>query len=151
MNRTGWGGFILVLGMSVAYAQQERGDRPAKPAEQFQALLKESQDAPAELSKAKTAEERRQVAARLGTLPLRFVELAEKNPQDPVALEALIQAVTLVNGTIFPAGGKDSPGERALALLVRDHVRATGSARSASRSLSASIGATRRSCARSFG
>src|SRR5262249_57959834 len=107
MNRTGWGGFILVLGMSVAYAQQERGDRPTKPAEQFQALLKESQDAPEDLSKAKTAEARRQVAARLGTLPLRFVELAEKNPKDPVVLEALIQVVSLVNGTAFPTGGKD--------------------------------------------
>jgi len=123
MHQIGTGTFILVLGMSVAQAQDERRDKSGTPAEQYQALLKESQDAPEDLPKAKTAEERRRAAARLGSLPLRFVELAEKNPRDPVALDALIQAVTLVNGTAFPTGGKDSPGERALALLARDHVR----------------------------
>src|SRR5262249_54951435 len=123
MHQVAWGGFLLVLGISMAKAQEERGDRPATPAEQYQALLKESRDAPDELSKARTDEERRRAAARLGSLPLRFVELAENNPRDPVALDALIQAVALVNGTAFPTGGKDSPGERALAILVRDHVR----------------------------
>src|SRR5262249_12992054 len=55
--------------------------------------------------------------------PLRFLELAEGNPKDPVAVEALIQAVVMVNSTAFPAGGKDSPGSRALALLQHDHVK----------------------------
>src|SRR5262245_22439736 len=123
MLKTLWAGFILVLGIWVAQAQEERREKPATPAEQYQTLLKESQKASEDLSKAKTAEERRQVVARLGTLPLRFLELAEKNPKDPVALEALIQTVTLVNSTAFPAGGRRSPGERALALLVRDHVQ----------------------------
>src|SRR5262249_56505227 len=45
------------------------------------------------------------------------------NPTDPVALEALLQTVALVNSTAFPEGGKDTPGDRALALLVRDQVR----------------------------
>jgi hypothetical protein len=51
------------------------------------------------------------------------VELAEKHPNDPVAVDALLQALSLVNGTSFPPGGKESPGERAMALLLRDHVR----------------------------
>src|SRR5262245_18402306 len=123
MHQIGTGTFILVLGMSWAKSQDKRRDKSGTPAEQYQALLKESQDAPEDLPKAKTAEERRRVAARLGSLPLRFVKLAEKNPQDPVAFDALIQTVTLVNGTAFPTGGKDSPGERALAILVRDHVK----------------------------
>jgi hypothetical protein len=119
----GGAAFILVLGMSVAQAQDEHPDVPATPAEQYRALLTESRNASEDLANAKTAEERRQVAARLGTLPRRFLELAEKNPQDPVAPEALVQTVTLVNGTAFPTGGKDSPGERALALLAREHVQ----------------------------
>src|SRR5262249_2218467 len=71
----------------------------------------------------RTAEERKQVVTRLQTLPRRFLELAEKHPNDPVAVEALIQTVAVVNSTAFPAGGKDSPGHKALTILLRDHVR----------------------------
>ena len=64
------------------------------------------------------------------------MKLAEKNPKDPIALEALLQVVRVVNAvdsliqvawemnkTAFPAGGKDNSGGRAVALLLRDHVR----------------------------
>ena len=122
------GALLLVLGLPVA-AQDKGGGKPATAEEQYQALLKESQDLPEDLSKAKTPEERRKVVARLQTLPLRFLELAEKYPNDPVALEALIQTVAAVNGTAFPAGGKDSPGEKALAILQRDHVKSDKLAR----------------------
>ncbi len=114
---------VLMLGMAVVAADDKGQSKLPAPAEQYQALLKERQDLPDELSKAKTDEERKKVLERLGRLPLRFLELAEQNPKDPVALEALIQTVALVNGTAFPAGGKDSPGSRALALLLRDHVK----------------------------
>src|SRR5262249_4294271 len=80
-------------------------------------------DLPEALAKAKTEEERKQLRERLGKLPLAFLELAEQHPKDPVAVEALIQTVTLTNGSIFPAVGKDSPGTRALAILARDHAR----------------------------
>jgi hypothetical protein len=116
------GGLVLVLGLPVAAQDKGRG-KPAKPEEQYRALLRESQDLPEDLSKAQTPEERKKVVARLQTLPLRFLELAEKHPKDPVALEALIQVVAAVNGTAFPAGGKDSPGEKALTILLRDHVQ----------------------------
>jgi hypothetical protein len=58
-------------------------------------------------------------------LAQQFVELAEKNPRDPVALDALIQAVWQVNTTPWPVEvvGPDCAGARALALLQRDHVR----------------------------
>src|SRR5262249_23636784 len=59
---------------------------------------------------------------RLASLPRRFLELAEKNPKDPVAVEALTQTIALAHGSAFPTIGKDTPGDRALALLVRDHV-----------------------------
>ena len=117
------GTIVLVLGVSVALAAHEPQDMPVTPARQYQSLLKEREQLPDELSKAKTAEERTKLRERLLSLPLRFLKLAEKNPKDPVALKALIQTVALVNSTAFPATGKDTPGDRALALLRRDHVR----------------------------
>jgi hypothetical protein len=123
MNRIVKGTLVLVLGTSLALASEDRPDKPATPAEQYQALLKELKNAPEALAKAKSDEDRKTAAARLRKLPLSFLELAEKYPKDPVALEALIQTVVLVNGTAFPAGGNDSPGYRALALLRRDHVQ----------------------------
>ncbi len=122
MNRIVGGTLVLVLSLPVA-AGDKGGGKPAMPAEQYRALLKENQEMPEDLAKAKTAEERKKVVARLQTLPLRFLELAEKHPKDPVALEALIQTVAAVNSTAFPAGDKGSPGYKALALLLRDHVK----------------------------
>ncbi len=119
----GMGAFLLLLCMSVALAEDELQDEPATPAERYQSLLEERDRLPEELSKARTAEEREKLQASLASLPLRFLELAETNPEDPVALDALIQTVALVNSTAFPEGGQDTPGDRALALLQRDHLQ----------------------------
>jgi hypothetical protein len=113
---------VSLVGLTVA-AGDERQDKSASPAEQYEALVKEQENVPEDLAKATSDDDRKKVLARLRTLPLRFLELAEKNPHDPVAPEALIQTVAIVNGTAFPAGGKESPGSKALAILERDHVR----------------------------
>ena len=113
------GVFILLLCLSVAPAQ----DKAATPAAQYEALLKERQDGQDDLLKASTPEERKEIQARMATVPLRLLALAEENPKDPIAVEVLIKTFTSANGTAFPTGGKDAPGERALALLQRDHVR----------------------------
>ena len=102
---------------------EEAEGKSVTPAQQYEELLKEQQNVPYDLAKATTEDDRKKVVARLQSLPLRFLELAEKHPQDAVALDALIQMVLIVNSTAFPAGGKDSPGSRALAILERDHVR----------------------------
>ena len=44
MNRIGEGFLVLVLGLSLMAAEVQGQDRPATPAEQYKALLKESQD-----------------------------------------------------------------------------------------------------------
>jgi hypothetical protein len=115
--------FVVALFASVALAQDEHRGKPTTPAEQYKLLLTERKDLSKDLSTAKNADERKKVAVRRESLPLRFLELAEKNPTDPVALEALIQTISMENGTAFPAGGKGSPGQRALAVMLRDHVR----------------------------
>ena len=123
MHRITAGILILLLGMSVVAADEQAQGHPATPAQQYQALLKEENDLPDELSKAKNDEERKKLLARLGSLPLRFLEFAEQHRSDPVAVDALTRTVALANGSIFPAVGKDSPGSRALAILQRDHVK----------------------------
>jgi hypothetical protein len=53
------------------------------------------------------------------------VELAEKHPNDPIALDALMQAVWLVNTVPWPVEmvGEDPARPRAFELLQRDHIR----------------------------
>jgi hypothetical protein len=95
-------------------------DKPATPAEQFRELVKEYQATVQEYSKAraaaKTAEER-QEAAKLVPKPAefapKFLEIAEKNPKDPAALDALMWVVS--NGRGLPAS------QKALRTLLADH------------------------------
>ena len=112
MGRIVGGILVLVLGLSVAAAEDSK-DKPATPAEQYKGLLKEYQDARADLAKAKTDEERKKIVERRDKLPPRFLELAENNPKDPIAADALIEMVW------FGMPGRD----RAIVLLQRDHVR----------------------------
>jgi hypothetical protein len=97
----------------------------ATPAEQYRAILEDYQKAAS--GGDGTDEGRRKLIARLDrlrpTLAERFLDLAERHPTDPVAVDALTHAIWMVNHSSFPAGGKDSPGARAMALLLRDHLR----------------------------
>jgi hypothetical protein len=102
-------------------------DPPATPAEQYQSLLKACEIGSP--GKVLSDEER---TAWIGhaykvrnEVALRFVELAEKHPADPIALDALTQAVWQVNTTPWPVEivGKNDAVARAVALLQRDHVQ----------------------------
>jgi hypothetical protein len=114
---------VLVLSLSMAVTQ----DRPGAPAEQYKALLKEAGEAGQADWRATTDEERKQAAARMLPLPLKLLELAEKNPHEPWTLDALTHVITmeywLDNYSSYPGWGKDSRQARAIAILLRDHVR----------------------------
>ncbi len=97
------GALALLVGTPALWAQETPKDRspPAKStplAEQFQSLLKEFQKAEQEFTKAyrdaKTNDEREKVVKdkypALQKFPGRFLELAQKNPKDPVAVDALV-------------------------------------------------------------
>jgi hypothetical protein len=126
MYRMVVGILVLLFGLSVA-AGDERRDKPATPAEQYKAILKEFNEAAHSLHKATTDEERKKAAERVDPLSGRLLELAEKNAKDPIALDALVQILTqelwLENNTSHPGRGKDSPQVKALAQLLRDHVK----------------------------
>jgi hypothetical protein len=126
MNRVLPAILVFVFVVLPAFAADD-GPKSATPVEQYQALLKEFHDAAHGLYKATTDEEREKVAARVDKLPARLLELAEKNSGDPLALDALVQVVNqeiwLENNTSHPGHGKDSPQRRAIAILLRDHIR----------------------------
>jgi len=58
-------------------------------------------------------------------LGAKLLELAEKYPNDPIALEALTQAVWQVNNTPWPVElvGEDTARPRAFELIQRNHIR----------------------------
>ena len=127
MQRIVEGILILLLGMAVS-AGAKGHDKPPTPPEQYQALAKEFQEAAnAFYLKATTDEDRVEPQARIVKLSPRFLELAEKYPKDPIALDALLQVVVqelwLMGNTTYPGRGKDNLEARAIAILLRDHVQ----------------------------
>jgi hypothetical protein len=114
-------------------------DKPASPSEQYKAILKESQDRSTAAHKEFVAsapqggmpsdERRMEFVGRAYRIKYeqapKLVALAEKYPKDPIALDALIEAVWQVNGVPWPVEivGRDEARPRAFALLERDHLR----------------------------
>src|SRR5262249_30393844 len=122
MRRTVCTTLALALSLSTAVGQ----DRPASPAEQFQALKKESDRASSAGRPLTDAERMKfvgQAYKRRYEFAVKFLALAEKYPDDPVALDALMQAVWQVNGTPWPVAmvGEDPARPRAFELILRDH------------------------------
>ncbi len=122
---------ILNTGVRVAVAQDEPTgsptDDPATPLEQYRALLKEYQNTSS--SGVLSDEERLNFVGRVfrlrNKIALKFVELAETNPADPIAVDALIRAVWQVNTTPWPVEivGQNDASIKAFALLQRDHIQ----------------------------
>lgn len=127
MNRIGGGIVVLGLGLSAVAAGPKGSDQPATPAEQYEALLKDFGRASSGV--VRSDEERMKFVGHTfklrNGLARKFVELAEKYPKDPVAVDALLQAVWQVNTVPWPVElvGRDDARSRAFALLERDHLR----------------------------
>jgi len=125
MNRIVSGMVVVVLALAgLVAAAQDQGT----PADQYKALLKEFHAASqAHFQSTTTDGERTQIVARVDSVTSRCLELIEKNPGDPIALEALTQVVTLEywlnNHTSHPGWGKASRQARAIELLLRDHLQ----------------------------
>jgi hypothetical protein len=132
-------GGVLALAIGLSSTEVRAQDRPATPAEQYKAILKETQDLQDAAHKAfvasapkdaRPSDERRMAfvgrayGIKYEQAP-KLVALAEKYPDDPIALTALTEAVWQVNGTPWPVEmvGRDEARPRAFALLRRDHIR----------------------------
>jgi CubicO group peptidase (beta-lactamase class C family) len=114
----------------------QKTSETSTPAEEYRALLKEYGEAGQGFRQAKTDLERKTAVESMAKFAGRFVEFAEKHSNDPIALEALTQAVRLLNSvdsltqtawemskTAFPDESKNNATEKAIALLLRDHIR----------------------------
>lgn len=123
-----WTGLLLALLSPLAGLGATGGPRePPSASVQYQALRAEYDRASSTGAPLTDAERLKFVGAvyrRRHALAVRFLELAERSPTDPVALDALIQAVWQVNTTPWPVDlvGEDSARERAFRLLQRDHL-----------------------------
>jgi hypothetical protein len=127
MQRLTWGILLLILNLSVTTAAVNAQDKPPIPAEQFKALRKEYDTASSSgvpLTDVERLKFIGQVYKHRNALAVKFLELAEKYPNDPVALDALMQAVWQVNGTPWPVElvGEDPARGKAFELLQRDHL-----------------------------
>ena len=99
MGRMVSGILVLVLGVSVSAAVEGR-DETASP-ERYEALDREFREAAHEYYvEATTDADRVEPLARIIKLSPRCLELAERYPKDPVALDALVQVVVLSEAPI---------------------------------------------------
>jgi hypothetical protein len=139
MSRIVGGLLAFALGLSLVTAEIQAQDKPSSPSEQYKAILKESQDrfsashkeyvASAPQGSMPSDEQRMVFVGRVYRIKYeqapKLVALAEKYPKDPIALDALIEAVWQVNTVPWPVElvGRDLARPRAFALLLRDHLR----------------------------
>jgi hypothetical protein len=128
MQRNVGGILVLMLNLWVVLADGNGQDKPATPAEQYEMLRKEYDKTPA-TGVPLNDEERLKFVGRAYkhhyAVAQKFLELAEKHPNDPIALDALIQTVWQVNTTPWSVElvGEDTARARAFALIQRDHLR----------------------------
>jgi hypothetical protein len=120
MGRIISGALVLLLVYVAPADQAKPKQKPATPAEQYQALVRECRDAMLAWQKiyqaAKTDEERKKSYERYPNFDPKFLELAAKHPKDPVALDALVWVGSHATGPTTQQG-------KALAILRRDHIR----------------------------
>lgn len=127
MYRVCGGIFVFLLIHSLVAAQDQDNGNAGTTAEQYQAIAREFNSSANASWKATTDDERQQIVARLEKLPQQLLDLVEKHPQDPIALDALTQVITqeywLDNYSTHPDWGQDSRQAKAIAILLRDHLQ----------------------------
>ena len=110
--------------------EKPKTEKPAPAAEQFQALEKEREktfrDAQKAFNEAKTQEDKQKIIAdfqkSMRGLATKFLQLAEKNPKEDVAPEALARAINFGQGT--PT--QDKAVELALKILPESKSKKVG-------------------------
>jgi hypothetical protein len=124
---------VLVLAGPALSAEDQPRNSTDTPARQYQALVQEFENARQALDRAAkqagTEAEREKVLRDrdpTNQLAPRFLQLAEKHPTDPVAVDALVWVASRV---AEPAGARSAVRARALEILSRDHISDARAAR----------------------
>jgi hypothetical protein len=123
MHRIAGGVLVLLLALPALWAADDPKDKPATPGEQYKALVKEYSQAQQEFFKAYQAasdeEKPKMLKEKYPEFGPKFLELAEKNPKDPVAVDAL---VWVASNRMSRTADKDESLAKALDMLLKDHV-----------------------------
>src|ERR1043166_8584268 len=110
---------LAILATCTGLAQ----DKTPTPAEQYNALLKELQKASSPSSPINTDEDRTKFVGKVYKLrndyAVKFLALAEKYPNDTIAIESLMQATWGVNTTPWPVEmvGEECAGKKAFVIM----------------------------------
>lgn len=128
---------ILALFL-VACNATERCDQQPSPAERFHQLARDYDNVSLKVRRSKTVDERRAVARQFDTFAKQFLDLAEEHPRDPIALSAIRSAIQAIISTDSRAqniaefhpgtlvkGSSDDSAQRAVRLLLRDHLKSS--------------------------
>ena len=126
-RRTAGGILLLLLSLSLSEVGYGQDEQPTS-AEQFKSLRKEYDIATGSgvpLSDSERLAFVGRVYKHHFAVAVKLLALAEKYPNDPIALDALILAVWQVNGTPWPVElvGEDTARKRTFDILQRDHCR----------------------------
>jgi hypothetical protein len=113
MNRIVGGALALLVLLPAVRGRDD--PQPGTPAEQVKALTKEFQGAMDAYQQALRDLQAKQAKTRPEAYTKRFLDIAEKNPKDPAAVEAL-------TWVLQHTPGRDPSRERAVELLKRDHL-----------------------------
>ncbi|MEX2186161.1 MAG: hypothetical protein WD875_05170 [Pirellulales bacterium] len=122
-------GIIVPMLILLAVASDGNGqDTPTTPQEQYDALRKEYDRASSSavpLTDAERLEFVGRVYKHRNALAQKFLELAEKHPSDPIALDALVQSVWQVNTTPWPVElvGEDTARAKAFERIEHDYIK----------------------------
>src|SRR5262245_9236932 len=126
MHRIAKGMLILILSLATVVVSGQ--EKPPTPAEQYQALRKEYDRASSSgvpLTDAERLQFVGQAYKHRHAIAQKFLELAEKHPTDPIALDALTRAVWQVNTIPWPVElvGEDTARAKAFERIHRDHIQ----------------------------
>jgi hypothetical protein len=120
------GVLLLLLALPAVRAADDPKDKPATPAEQYQALLKDfdkaRQDFFKAYSEASDEDKPKMLKEKYPDFGPKFLELAEKNAKDPVAVDALIWVASNPRSRLGGRGDKDESSAKAQELLLINHL-----------------------------
>ncbi len=127
---------ILVFVLSLSLGADESQNNQGTPRQQYSAIFKQYSPVSGGLWGAKSDEDRKARVERLAAFSSRFLDLAARHPEDPIALRAIRQAVQIVvtadsaaqkaweiSRSNFPAGCSDGSAARTVELVLRNHIR----------------------------
>ena len=126
---------LSALAVSMPMLTFASQDNDQTPAQQYSAIFKQYSPVSGGLRGAETDLDRKAAVEELAAFASKFVDLAEKYPNDPIALKALRQACQVVGSTDsaainawemgksnYPGGCNDGSAGRTVALVIRDHL-----------------------------